>query len=47
MPQPGFPDDGILWHDLNDETLRIINERKNPVLPFIRNSEPLVWPFSA
>ena len=45
MPQPGFPDDGILWHGLNDETLHIINEKKNPVLLFVRNSDPLVWPF--
>jgi hypothetical protein len=45
MPSPGFPEDGILWRGYNDDTLRIITERQNPVLLFVRDTDPLVWPF--
>lgn len=45
MAEPGFPDDGILWRGWNDDTLRIIHERPNPVLLFVRNTDPAVWPF--
>jgi hypothetical protein len=42
---PAFPDDGILWRGFNDDTLRIIAERPNPVLLFVRDTDPRVWPF--
>ena len=45
MSSPAFPDDGILWRGFNDDTLRIISERQNPVLLFVRDTDPLVWPF--
>lgn len=45
MPKPEFPDEGILWRGWNDETLRIINEKQNPVLLFVVNADPVVWPF--
>ena len=45
MPIPEFPDRGILWLVWNDETLRIINEKQNPVLLFVRDTDPIVWPF--
>jgi hypothetical protein len=42
---PEFPVDGILWRGWDDETLRIINERDKPVLLFVANPDPMVWPF--
>ncbi|MGD0024989.1 MAG: hypothetical protein ABSC37_10265 [Xanthobacteraceae bacterium] len=45
MPTPEFPDEGILWRGWNDETLRIINEKQNPVLLFVVSADPAVWPF--
>jgi hypothetical protein len=42
---PEFPKDGILWHEWNDETLRLIEERDRPVLLFVVNSNPSVAPF--
>jgi len=45
MPSPEFPDDGILWRGFDDDTLRIVAERQNPVLLFVRDTDPLVWPF--
>jgi hypothetical protein len=40
-----FPDKGILWRIWDDETLRIINEKQQPVLLFVRDTDPAVWPF--
>ena len=45
MPTPEFPDQGILWRGWDDETLRIINEKEQPVLLFVADSDPTVWPF--
>jgi hypothetical protein len=42
---PELPDDGILWRGWGDETLRIIGERDKPVLLFVANPDPMVWPF--
>jgi hypothetical protein len=42
---PEFPKDGILWHEWNDETIRMIEERDRPVLLFVSNPDPLVAPF--
>jgi hypothetical protein len=43
--EPEFPDDGVLWRGWNEDTLRLIAERDKPVLLFVANSEPTVWPF--
>ena len=45
MSTPEFPDRGILWRGWEDETLRIIDEKQQPVLLFIRDADPFVWPF--
>ena len=45
MPTPEFPDRGILWLRWNDDTPRIINEKQLPVLLFVANPDPPVWPF--
>jgi hypothetical protein len=42
---PEFPGDGILWRGFDDDTLRLIAERDKPVLLFVANPDPLVWPF--
>ena len=42
---PEFPDRGILWRGWEDETLRIINEKQQPVLLFVADTDPFVWPF--
>ena len=42
---PEFPEDGILWHEWNDETIRMIEERDRPVLLFVSNPDPSVAPF--
>jgi hypothetical protein len=42
---PEFPKDGILWHEWNDETIRMIEERDRPVLLFVSNPDPLIAPF--
>jgi len=39
-----FPDKGILWRGWNDDPLRFIQE-KNPVLLFVADPDPFVWPF--
>jgi hypothetical protein len=43
--QSDFPDQGILWRGWNDETLRLIAERQRPVLLFVADPDPMVWPF--
>jgi len=45
MPTPEFPDDGVLWRGWDDDTLRIIDEKNQPVLLFVRDTDPFVWPF--
>jgi hypothetical protein len=40
-----FPDEGILWRGWNDTTLSIINEKQRPVLLFVADTDPVVWPF--
>ena len=40
-----FPDKGILWRGRNDITLSIINEKQWPVLLFVADTDPVVWPF--
>jgi hypothetical protein len=40
-----FPDKGILWRGWNDDTLRIIQEKNRPVLLFVADTDPFVWPF--
>ena len=45
MPTSQFPEEGILWRDWSDETLRAIEEKKWPVLLFVADPEPTVWPF--
>ena len=45
MSTPQFPDEGILWREWSDETLKAIDERKWPVLLFVADPDPLVWPF--
>jgi hypothetical protein len=45
MSTPEFPEQGILWRGWNEETLRIINEKEKPVLLFVADGDPMVWPF--
>ena len=45
MPTPEFPGQGILWRGWEDETLRIINEKQQPILLFVPDTDPFVWPF--
>src|ERR1700732_4925106 len=40
-----FPDKGILWRGWDDATLSIINEKQRPVLLFVADTDPAVWPF--
>jgi hypothetical protein len=40
-----FPDSGILWRGWNDETLLLVRERERPVLLFVADSDPTLWPF--
>jgi hypothetical protein len=40
-----FPDKGLLWRRWDEEGLRIIQEKQLPVLLFVRDSDPLIWPF--
>jgi len=44
-PEHEFPDSGILWRGWDDETLRLIAQRERPVLLFVADPDPLVWPF--
>jgi hypothetical protein len=45
VSQSEFPGKGILWRGWNDETLSIINEKQRPVLLFVADADPVVWPF--
>jgi hypothetical protein len=45
MPTPRLPEAGILWRGWSDETLKVIDEKGRPVLLFVADPDPLVWPF--
>ena len=45
MPVSRFPEHGILWHRWSEETLSAIEHKKWPVLLFVADADPLVWPF--
>jgi hypothetical protein len=44
-PEQSFPDSGILWRGWDEETLRLVAERGRPVLLFVADPDPLVFPF--
>jgi hypothetical protein len=44
-PALEFPGSGILWRGWNEETLRLVQQRERPVLLFVADPDPLVWPF--
>ena len=44
-PEHAFPSSGILWRDWAEETLRLIQQRERPVLLFVADPDPLIWPF--
>lgn len=39
-----FPDKGILWRVWNDDTQSEIAQRKWPVLLFVVDRKPVIWP---
>ena len=43
-PEQEFPRDGILWRGWNEETLHLVQQRERPVLLFVADPDPLVWP---
>ena len=45
MSPSEFPDKGILWRGWDDTTLSIISERQRPVLLFVADTDPAIWPF--
>ena len=45
IAETDFPDQGILWRGWNDDTLRIVQEKSRPVLLFVADADPFVWPF--
>ena len=45
MPEPGFPDKGIIWHRWDAETVALIGEKKRPVLLFLADLLAPEWPF--
>ena len=45
ITEKDFPDKGILWRGWDDDTLRIIQEKNRPVLLFVADTDPFVWPF--
>ena len=44
-PEQEFPRDGILWRGWNVETLQLVAQRERPVLLFVADTDPQVWPF--
>jgi hypothetical protein len=40
-----FPGQGILWRGWDDETLRLIAEKRRPVFLFVADPDPMVSPF--
>jgi hypothetical protein len=45
MSASQFPEKGILWRDWSEETLRTIEDKNWPVLLFVADPDPIVWPF--
>lgn len=45
MSASRFPEQGILWRGWSEETLRAIEDKKWPVLLFVADPDPMVWPF--
>jgi hypothetical protein len=45
ITEKDFPEQGILWRGWNDETLRVIQDKKRPVLLYVADTDPFVWPF--
>ena len=45
MPTSQFPEQGILWRDWSEGTLRAIEDKKWPVLLFVADPDPIIWPF--
>ncbi len=45
MSQSQFPEQGILWRGWNEATLKLIQEKDLPVLLFVADPDPMVWPF--
>jgi hypothetical protein len=45
VSEEDFPEKGILRRGWNDDTLRIIQEKNRPVLLFVADMDPFVWPF--
>ena len=45
QPERKFPEGGILWRGWNEDTLRLIAERARPVLLFVADPDPVLWPF--
>jgi hypothetical protein len=45
MSESQFPEKGILWRGWSDETLSAIQEKNRPVLLFVADADPFVWPF--
>lgn len=43
MPQ--LPDDVICWRKWNEETLKYLQDRKRPILLFVADTHPMVFPF--
>jgi hypothetical protein len=43
--EPQLPADGILWRGWSEETLAEIAQRNQPVLLFVADPDPFVWPF--
>jgi hypothetical protein len=44
-PESRFPEKGILWRGWSDATRSAIADRKWPVLLFVNDSDPFIWPF--
>ena len=44
-PEHEFPADGILWRGWNEQTLALVAQRERPVLLFVADPDPLVFPF--
>lgn len=42
---PKFSGEGILWRLWGDDTLGEIAQREQPVLLFVADTDPFVWPF--
>ncbi|MGO9602039.1 MAG: hypothetical protein ACLQAT_01305 [Candidatus Binataceae bacterium] len=45
MPEPEFPDKGIIWRGWDTETVALIAEKQRPVLLFVADPIAPEWPF--